>query len=424
MKIDLLKNIGLAVVAGLFLGGCGDSAGDPETIDQTDLNPPGALVSVTDSEKIELRWTTGNGEKNFKGYYVFATKSSLAELASHVKYPEGADTSAGVSIPRCSDNNEFFTAFGFTVTDAKCDSSLFSGSKASGSPTAEEEREAEEAEDKEILRNFVPCAESDAGAKLSLAVTPPAVSLQKCTITQAWNTETKGLEALKNGESYTFFVMAVAGDDLDEVSWSSNIIEDVPSQTSLATQNLEIPAGRYVALGWNTDAASAEFLSARVNDNDGAAFPCPGGSTNTPCWLTSGNTESLEGIYLARDNVNAAYKQRIFVSTQSDGPWRIQPVPLRKDTDATDDRNIYLRIPGDQATTDSASAPYPEAGTTFTVYDHKLFDLVYTASDGNRYYGKLIVTDLGYDGDNATGAATIEATVVMQPKANDTHYLF
>ena len=103
-KMHSITALALAACLILAITSCGGTAGDPKTADRSDLNAPGTIFTVTGSESVQIRFPTGNFEKEFKGYYVFGTNSTQTALTALVKYPTtGVDiTKAG--IPRCKKN--------------------------------------------------------------------------------------------------------------------------------------------------------------------------------------------------------------------------------------------------------------------------------------------------------------------------------
>ena len=76
MKVTNSLKVATMVAAATFFAGCSGDKNDPKTDSKSDLNPPGTLWTVTQDSSIELRWTAGNVEEDFKGYYVFAVEKS------------------------------------------------------------------------------------------------------------------------------------------------------------------------------------------------------------------------------------------------------------------------------------------------------------------------------------------------------------
>ena len=81
----------IAFLITLLCSNCGDS-NNPSTESQADLNPPQNLHSLNLENSIELRFNGSNTESEFKGYYIFGSKTSWAELQQLIKYPNNAGT--------------------------------------------------------------------------------------------------------------------------------------------------------------------------------------------------------------------------------------------------------------------------------------------------------------------------------------------
>jgi len=99
----------LATLAAAAIACDSSSSSDPKTISRDALNPPSGLMTITGDKQIQLTWKTGNTEKEFQGYDIFAVKGTLASLGTP-GYPKNlsATLAAGAQVPRCVDNTALF----------------------------------------------------------------------------------------------------------------------------------------------------------------------------------------------------------------------------------------------------------------------------------------------------------------------------
>ncbi len=415
MKVMNILKVGLMVSAAGFFAGCSDSKSDPATESKSDLNPPGTLWTVTQNAKIELRWTAGNVEEDFKGYYVFAVEKSKYTDAMKPMFPTGVNVALS-GVPRCVTNTAFFQAFGLPESKKDCEDdtavapaaakTLTSGSMLADAPAATGDTAAAEK-----LTGFVKCAESTA-AEPSLVVAPPAVKTQKCTVTALADAT-----ALKNGTTYGFLVVAVRKDDLTGVSWSSNLVWDTPSNDAVPVAPYKLNNGKFIAIELDVTKATGTVKAAADCDAAtdsaelcGVISASNGMLTTKPTIFLSRAAASGGGSSLQRLYVSAS-KDPGDLKIQARGPQTWDPLTATK----------VERIPGD-----SAATVYPDPGTKYVVYNNQVFDFQATVS-GSAYYGKVVVEDVAYADPTTPGAtntseATVNVAVIMQPSAGVTDY--
>ncbi|SMF25662.1 hypothetical protein [Pseudobacteriovorax antillogorgiicola] len=490
-----MKKLGassLLLFCGLSLSCDGDGT-NPDTSTRDKLTPPIALTTVTGDSQIELRWYAQNFESELQGYDVFmVSNKSVAQLAaeetSRPGYPT-ADYSVEAtlrkaSVPRCSDNNGFFSAFGITVnSDESCDSGLFLTSQT---PT-----NLQDSSTQSIVNAKVACYDPDSSTSeigddnLSLTKSTSEYQdgegIQRCLI-----------KDLSNGTTYTFIVVAVLGESYDEISWTSNLADDTPAP-SLYSQDTTFGADQARTLTFDTTA-----FSVTVSD----AATCTNG-----CSITATNTSATANQIVVTRDTGTLYPQRILVSTAQSqnvsildrGPLTYDPTQgvtltfnsdlvesnvvtlsvngttldtVTFDTDvsttlssiastledsslisnaSSDDTDtititfaesdvavtasvsegasqptttvaplINARIAGDSAIDNSASA-YFTPGTVIAVYENTVVDFVIAADSTTSYYGKLVFGTFDYTGD-ANSDLTIPLTVIMQSSAGNTNY--
>jgi hypothetical protein len=403
-----------ALAAGVFAYGCSGEKADPKTAGKSDLNPPGLLETVTRDSKIELRWSAGNVEEDFKGYYVFAMKKSDYDTKAKgkAKFPASADpTKAG--IPRCQDNSAWFEAFGLPASTAECkadEATPATGSKLTDDDTALTDNTSSSSDKPEKLTGFVLCDETVAkgGKEPSLAVTSPAISTQKCTVSKLAD----GKTALENGVSYVFFVVAVAEDDLSVVSWTSNLVSDTPSKDSPVETSITLKTAEYVTITVDTTTKTAT-LKTQASSCTPASTAC-----NKLSDLNTDNP-TTPTIFISRTSATteASFPQRLFISTAQGKAVQLQPRGPQTYDPLTGTK--VARIPGDQA---AAATSYPAAGTKYIVYNNQVFDFAVTEGT-NVYYGKVVIGDVTYASSTvSTSDATLKVSVIFQPTANVRDY--
>jgi hypothetical protein len=398
---------------------CGDgSTSNPTTADRNELYAPNGLISVTRPAKpstIELRWSASNAEEDFKGYLVFGTTKPLADISGKVAFPEGAKAMlSSFGIPRCVKNTEFFEAFGLAKTDSDCgdeekkaadDASSFALLAAEEDTTA-----AADADKKEVLANFLACGENTANTdKVSLSGKAPTTDMQTCTVSKVFNgTE---LVPITDGTPMTFVVFAVMGDDFDEISWSSNVIEDASSTTltGFDSKEIKLAVKEYVKVGFTVSSSS-------ITATADAPAACP---TEAFCKILGVNSESnaAPAIYISRENKSTTHTQRIFVSIPTQGTTSQIELQARGAQTAWDGEKFSPSIPGDAPT-----SSYDKTGVTFVVYGNQVFD--FKLKNGSSVnYGKIVFESVDYAEDK-TSEATIKTTIIVQTGADVQHYLW
>lgn len=402
-----------ALAASTFTAGCDGEKADPKTAGKSDLNPPGLLETVTRDGKIELRWSAGNVEEDFKGYYVFAMKKSDYDTKAKgkVKFPASADPSKS-GIPRCQDNSPWFEAFGLPASTAECEADKAtpaSGTKLTDNGTALADSSSSTSTEKsEKLTGFVLCDETIAkgGKEPSLAVASPAVSTQKCTVSKLGD----GKTALENGVTYVFFVAAVAEDDLSVVSWTSNLVSDTPSKDSPVETPVTLATNQFATITIDTTAKTVTL---------NAAQSCVTNVYTTCEALATPNTDNpaTPTIFISRTKSSSGtFPQRLFISTAQGKTVQLQPRGPQTYDPLTGTK--VARIPGDQA---AAVSSYPTAGTKYIVYNNQVFDFAVTQGT-DVYYGKVVIGDVTYASAAANSDATLKVSVIFQPTAGVRDY--
>jgi hypothetical protein len=413
--MKFIKYTASAALSALVLN-CSGSTSDPSTISAQDLAPPGYVQSVTQSGKIELRWIASNAEDDFKGFYVFGSTKTRDELQEMVAYPNADVEIDQIGIPRCEDNTAFFEAFGLKETDSGCDGALSAASTDELLPSDGMSRLMdEESEDEETLQHYLACEEEE-DAQPSLPVTASGLTtgLKRCTVSHAYDPDAGELVDLEDGTTYSFIVVAVRGEDLNKISWTSNVVKDTPSVTAYATADITLSTDKYRVLTLNSGFTSVDVSSSESNCAGNTSDLCAVAGTNT---VASGDNK----IFIARDGGSGTFEQRIFVSTSNTG--NMQLIPRGPQTRDETSETPVTRVPGDQAVENSASnSPYLPAGTVLTAYTNKVFDISRETSSGVFHYGKIIFGEISYASASNESAATIEVTIVTQPKNNEIDY--
>lgn len=412
----------LAIPASALLLNCDGDTTDPATAGIDDLNPPGDVVTVTRDKKIELRWSAGNVEEDFKGYYVFGIEKSVydAKAKGKATYPKGKSNPEVAGVPRCKDNSAFFEAFGLPKTESECEGAPETPAAAlapSDTKLTQDAAKTDEAAEK--LTGFLSCDEKP-------NVTPslprptdnkPVVTPQTCTVSKLADA---AKTALKNGTTYAFIVVAVADDDFSTISWTSKVIFDTPSVSAYSNDALAFKA---------VSATTSEMYKITLDPVAGTATAaavasCDGNTAANPCSALSkknGLSTTTSDIYISRAAAGSSL-QRLYFSAPAGGSVIIQPRGPQTYDPLKGSKTTDGRIPSDMA---AKSFPTKEYGTKYVIYNNQIFDLEITKGTA-KYYGKVFIGDVTYAGtagtNNADLTATVKVNIVLQPGVGIKHY--
>ncbi len=411
---------------GLVIAACDSgSSSDPATVSRDALNPPSGLYTVTNHNSLELRWKAANAEDEFKGFHVFAVKGSTATLAAVAPtFPKQivpAPTLTTGSFPRCLDNTKLFEAFGFAATDSDCEGDAEAPAATTGAAsTAFLQEPAATPAIEEKLENFIPCKENTANPNLSLPGVAPLLTLQTCTITQYFDPTSKKRLDMKDGETYTVFVSAVAGDELSDISWTSNFVSDTPS-TRLFEGTLSLKVGEAVRLPVAdivdfTKTVTALPAAALCSDVDPDTTDA--NNNGQVCRINRFNKSAADGLWFGRLGTGE-FPQRMFFSTVAGGDVSLA---LRgpQTQDPKNPNIISVSIPSDQAA--AADVAYVADGTHFPIYGNQVFDLKVKKA-GATHYGKVVFYSAEPLPANASDPISLKVAIVMQPAAGVRDYL-
>lgn len=397
----------LAPVA--LLNGCGDTASNPETQTRDSFNPPGFAYTTTGTDSIKIHFTTANVEDDFKGYHILGINAATADVLADIKYPKGVNV-ADSGIPRCESNTKVFEKFGFEPSTNGCegggeDTNTATDNGSSGS-TADTDT------DKETFTDFLPCAEGvgvEGADKVSLPIKAgKSLEVQTCTVSQIRDVATGKLVDINPGEPMTFVVVAVQGSDYDEVSWTSNFVEDAGSETLIDSQDVTFAKQRYKTI---TFVPTATDVTATVSASDVAC--------DERCKVNGVNPDNDADKFIlsiARDNTSASFPQRLLVSVGKGTAMDIRARGSKTFDPFGDAGNISARIPGDEPTDE-----YRKDGVAIAMKSNQVFDFKINATDGVRY-GKLIVEKVAYATDK-NSVATVTLSVIMQTGIDVRHYI-
>ena len=384
---------------------------DPATASRDDLNPPNSLITVTGNNQVELRFNVGNAEgEEFKGYHVFAIKKTLSELPAPT-YPAGMTVAklATTSVPKCAGNSDLFVAFKFPADTRDCegDTATDEGAEAGGTDAAmgmadEAAADGAATDEDAPLTNMVIC-DGNTDTTISLPATSPQLGQMSCVVTK----DSEG-NALVNGETYTFFVVAVLGEDKSNISWSSNFVEDTPAVPMLDKADWVVKANK----SYFISAEKLGTFATALVDADIVESAC---SADICSIASAGNAQTADGIYIGRLG-SGSYPQRIFLSTPATSSIKIE---LRgNQTIDPKDGSFQSSIPGDQAIESTTYA----AGSLNAIYGPVVYDIMMTV-DGATHYGKLVFGQaaLATPTDGATDI-TLPLTIIMQSDPDNVHY--
>lgn len=391
-----------------FVISCSDT-NDPDTETKADLNPPSGLKRIIGDASVNLYWKGNNPEKDFKGYYIFGTKTSWSDLRALIKFPTAQtslswDKSTG--IPRCSDNNDFFAKFGLPATTTACEKSGISDS-SSGSSSSTESESTTTNEFKDIILQ----CNDQTGKSLSLEKGTDYVTgnLQNCKVSQAYDPTTSALATIVNGEAISFIAVSVMGDDLTKISWTSNIVE---ASGSLAiSKTLALTEKQYATLDFSTIISAGTISDVNGGNCNSATF----------CSIGKENAETITNatIWISRDKAGSSGNgQRLLFSTSS-ASTAMQIYPRGNEVyDPLNAGVISTRTPQFPVDTGYAS------GAVIPVAGLNVFDLKFVI-DSKTYYGKFVITDISYDNTTSpqSATATISYSVLYQKTPDILHYL-
>lgn len=396
---------------------CSDT-NDPDTETKADLNPPSGLKRIIGDASVNLYWKGNNPEKDFKGYYIFGTKTSWSDLRALIKFPSSQSTLSwdkSSGIPRCSDNNDFFAKFGLPATTTACEKSGVSGNSSSTSSSTES---TEETTTSNEFKDIILQCNDQTGKTLSLEKGESYVTgnIQNCKVTQAYDPTTSALATIANGEAMSFIAVSVMGDDLTKISWTSNIVE--ASGSLKISKTLTLTKGQFNTLDFATIVSAGTIT-------EGTAGTCS--TTTTYCSIGKVNAETVTNshpiIWISRDRSGApggtdSNAQRLLLSTSSTST-AMQLYP----------RGNEVYEPLDPGVISPRTPQYPvdtgyESGAVIPVAGLNVFDLKFTI-DSKTYYGKFVITNISYSDTDAptTSSATISYTVLYQKTPDILHYL-
>jgi hypothetical protein len=404
---NLVKFLALGAIA-LGAAACDEgSTSNPSTSARGELNPPAGLVTITGDAAVTLRWLGNNTEDGFKGYNVFVADGDfsgtiVSGTAWTASYPANANLAKG-SIPRCKDNNAIFqTNFKFPESTADCegDTAADSGATPAAGAALQDEEEAK-----------LPFAKCDGKSddNLSLPASEKVLGTQECKIT-----------GLTNGKTYTFVVMAVMGDEFENVSWSSNFVTDTPANNLFTSEvEITIPSGKILFLSHTDILAAVTGTDLAVTKWDSTKL-C---ASVDVCKIGTPNTETAGGIYLGR--FGGTKPARVYFST-----------PVKTDTDTDTIEYLYrggqtfdpqdptggvsVTIPEDQANKDRANNY--GSGDLTEVAGNEVIDLA-IKNAANWHFGKLVlnVPSLATPADENSDLK-IKISLIVQPAAGVPHY--
>ena len=401
----------LIIPVTLAFTACGGSSSDPKTEARSDLNPPSGLttVSAPTTGKLELRWNAVNTEKDFMGYHVFGVKGDIASISAGAKYPAAVNL-VSQAIPRCEDNNDLFTAFGFKEKSTKgCKGDTTTDSKFVGSS------DLKVAEAEEVLASASPCAANSA-AGISYSAKPSKKATHVCAVSKYW--DGTALADMVAGETYTFFVVSVLGEKLNKISWTSNFISDTPP-TTVFSGDLVVKKDKIQYFEFDLAAIDTAITAA----TEAACTLCRV-YDKTPIGTVASGKARIQFNRGTGYGTPAAYAERIAFSTPATGAVTYAYRGRQTLDPIAADGTVSSSIPGDSAAAPEDTTtltPYVADGTKTIAYGNQVFDLRFV-SGTTVNYGKVVVKDPSYSPNTADGDATINVTILIQKKVGSFDY--
>jgi hypothetical protein len=458
----------------LMMAGCGSSSSkDPKTVLKSDLNPPAQLVSVTDDQKMVLQWTITNTEDDIVGYNVYVAKGDLNTLASKLAGTAFANVDLGKQqVRRCNDTSALFSVFGFDpkAKQAQEDCDEFeeeaggtppasaSGAQASsGSDLPLADKESTETGTFVACQNFKNGASLAAPGKLSIdinkAIDVEGEPLSKnlanrvgvnlsCQIPSD-ATLSDGSKGITNGTNYVAFVVAVKGDDANEISYTSNFVQDTPAKyTSFsfgdATTGLEgednaefLP----ISLTMSNGSPTGALEKTNFTETDVASCNSNGNKPNDNCKLSKmlnfpNSTNETRRFAVIGDATGGG--ERLLLAGESTDPDNPSVVPNFLFAVAQPRVDFANGRPGIQQAGDVGLEYSSQQDTAGNIYTAKNLEIVsgslfYVAVKGtgdNWHYGKLYFQSLSTTaGQNnvaaGKGKKSFKAYFALQPQPNN-----
>lgn len=437
-KIVTASSAAIALLA--FTAACSGSTSDPKTISKDDLNPPFNLVSITDDSKMILQWNISNTEDDLVGFNVYVTEGKIADMKGLLKGAlAGKVDLESMQVRRCDLTKDLFSKFGFNpeskFANKDCDDFSEEQEAPATSSGATDGGGVNLAEEEAETPSMVMCTDKDGndlskvdpekktrmlsvdvskatladGSKLTTDVKKRIGSTIRCYLKN--DSDLSNIAAkekgIANGKRYVAFVMAVAGDDANKVSYTSNFAEDTPAKYT-EIKDKALPTGKYFKVAGTVANGSWEA---------GNPIDCP----NTElCNINRqvNTSETDDSVYILNDTQTKT--ERIFVRGAKDRVWLLPRRPRPSYTELPG-----IKQPGDKpiAMSDSNPAKF-ETGLSLTAMPGSLFDVAVKAS-GGYHYGKLYVDALATDktsGSGSNGNKTITLWMSLQPTLNEMFY--
>lgn len=426
--------LSLVALASL-MAACNDSStADPETIVKGDLNPPAALVSVTDDQSLLLQWTITNTEDDIVGYNVYVAEGTLAPKVSGSITDKLKGKAVGIDLStqqvrRCKDTVDLFSVFGFDpkADQAQTDCDDFGDDNAAAAPSSSSGADSGDSQQNltegEAAPTFVACTGLDGKAigtagKVSVDIAKavdvegealpkqPAKRVGKQLACKLGNNTklSDGKTGFENGKRYVAFVVAVMGDDADEISYTSNFVEDSPApHTKVSFSNLA--NGYYIPLelklendvptgGFSNHVASPIVAGggSEVTLPQAGVVACPGDGSST-CGVGDQLTfaAGASGPRFAIVGDVTRNSERVWIAGEKD---KVLFAPALARVDYANGRP-GIKAPEDKAIEYSpAGADKVFFSTNLQAAPGALFYVAVKGSGSNWHYGKLYMQEL------------------------------
>ena len=376
-----------------------------------------------------LQWTVTNTEDDLKGYNVYVAESNLTDLQAKVSsgFFKGLDLSKQ-QVRRCKETSDLFSVFGFKpdADQAKkdCDDFIDEDAKDSNpeskSGAAGSDAGGTKLTDGEAAPTFVKCRAGNgadvSASKLSVDILKALdVEFQKvptdlakrvgleleCRIPK--NTKlSDGKTGFANGKSYVAFVVAVKGDDSEEISYTSNFVEDSPAVYSKLEFTGILP-DKILPLSLTVE---SEKVTGQVDAPEAADLKnctdCGVGDLAKP----AGSQLSSNQFAIAGDSTGSNSKRLWLVGSSNVGFLSAKP---RNDY-ANGREGIFE--PGDSVLRSSGDGTSGYVALNQHIVPGALF-YVRVGSDSSSYnYGKLYFQTLTVDAEKGQG---FTAFLAIQP---------
>lgn len=407
------------LLSAVAFAACQGTLKDPKTISKSDLNPPFRLMSTTTNNGFILQWNITNTEDDLKGFNVYLIDKPLTEVQKVLN--SGTSTKIDLQtqqIRRCDKTKELFALFGFKPVDKfankSCDdfdekNEQTSSNSASMSNLASTEPEEKPTFVKCLKDNFKTALSGDGltSVDISAAVDMSGQAIPtdlKSRVGRTLRCElgadtvlSNGTKGIQNGKEYTAFVTAVQGDKGAKISYTSNFVSDVPTETVVSETILK--SGTFGTTNLFVNTSVKEAKDAQGNSHIAGNWTMPG-ANDIGGRCPDYSAANITGCQIDRETLLVANSQfnfprlimsedsqpesdRVFIAGEKDKVFLIK----REGREAINGKPGIFKA-GDSPLSFALNREQFVTGRNLSVLPGDLFDFV-VIDGNNKHYGKI-----------------------------------